>query len=105
MFVCLAIYIFGTIYFPTKVYNEPSYMKQGVFHHVWYSYVATNLLAVKYFFGFKLMQLPVHASGVSYKPSPESKDDFEGIRTIDAISFEKAFHLRDKVASWNIAVQ
>ena len=80
-------------------------MDQGVFHHAWYSYLATNLLTFKYFFGFKLMQLPVHASGVSYKPSLESKDDFQGIRTIDIISFEKAFHLRDKVASWNISVQ
>jgi hydrogenase/urease accessory protein HupE len=66
---CLGLYILSTTYFPTSVYNDEQYMAEGMFHHIWYSFVATNMLATKYFFGFKLMQLPIHASGVSYKPS------------------------------------
>jgi hypothetical protein len=80
-------------------------MDQGILHHVWYSFIATNLLTAKYFFGFKLILLPVHASGVSYEPSEQPDKQFDGIRCIDIISFHKAFHLRDKVASWNISVQ
>jgi hydrogenase/urease accessory protein HupE len=72
-------------------------------HHSWYSFVAINLLQTKYFFGFLLMQLPVHASGISFKPS--ENDQFEGIKTINIYGFLTAFHLRDKVNNWNMAVQ
>lgn len=69
MLACLTVYVLSSTYLPVSVYNDESYMEQGILHHIWYSFFATNLLAFKYFFGFKLMQLPVHASGVSYKPS------------------------------------
>jgi hypothetical protein len=68
MLACMAVYVIST-YVPVSAFNNESYMELGVLHHIWYGFVAINLLAFKYFFGFKLMQLPVHASGVSYKPS------------------------------------
>lgn len=62
-------------YFPISVFKEKSYIEKGAFHHIWYSYVAINFYIFKYFFGFKLMQLPVHLSGLSYKPTENTEND------------------------------
>lgn len=51
------------------------------------------------------MQLPIHASGISYKPSEKSTDQFEGIKTVSIYKFETAYHIRDKINNWNMMVQ
>ena len=56
------------------------------------------MLRCKYYFGWKLSMLSVHASGISYSGGEE----FKRINTVNPYAVETSVHMREKIANWNI---
>ena len=104
MVICFSLYVLGLMYVPVSAMIDQNYISQGFLHHAWYSYASIHLYKYRFYVGFVIMQIPVYAAGLAYDPA-KGGDQFKGIQTVEIYKNETAYHLRDKVGSWTMAVQ
>lgn len=71
----LGVYAFGMFYFPLETMKGDLFPQQNSFYICYYSFFCVWCLKFKYYFGWKLSQLPVHISGFSYKPRYLPRDN------------------------------
>lgn len=81
-FYCLAcgvFYILHVLLFPLSTMQDPLFANNSALYIMYYSFFCVTLLRFKYYFGWKLSQCAVHASGISYS----GNDSFERVKTCD----------------------
>lgn len=79
--------------------KDPSFANESPLYILYFSFFSVTFIRFKYYFGWKLSQCAVHASGISY--NEEGK--FERVKTCNPWVVETTVHLREKVANWNIS--
>lgn len=85
--------------FPLSVMKDPSFAGQSPLYILYFSFFSVTFIRFKYYFGWKLSQCAVHASGISY----DEKGQFERVKTCNPWLVETSVHLREKVANWNMS--
>lgn len=96
-----AIYLLGDTYFPLSRLRSEEFYENGPLYVFWWATISVYMLRCKYYFGWKLSMVSVHSSGISYSGGEE----FKRINTVNPLVVETSVHMREKIASWNIAVQ
>jgi len=97
--ICGVFYILHVIFFPLSVMKDPTFADQSPLYILYYSFFSVTFIRFKYYFGWKLSQCAVHASGISYTEDGK----FERVKTCDPWIVETTVHLREKVANWNMS--
>lgn len=52
--------------FPLSVMKDPTFANQSPLYILYFSFFSVTFIRFKYYFGWKLSQCAVHASGISY---------------------------------------
>lgn len=84
------VYVVHMLVFPLATMQAVEFAGNSVMYIMYYSFMCVTLLRFKYYFGWKLSQCAVHASGVSYS----GNNTFERVKTCDPYIVETTIHLR-----------
>lgn len=99
------IYVFHMLYFPLSELQSPEFATKGCLHIIVFSFVSIVTLRFKYYFGWKLSLVPIHASGISYQKHENGTSDWKLIQTCNPLKVEQTVHVREKIANWNMTCQ
>lgn len=108
---CLFLYLFVYLkYFPVEFMTTDTYLRWSAWKMFLYSFISVTLIRFKYYFAWKLNSCAIDACGLSYEKTitnSEGKPEhiFSKHPNANILIVEGTYHVRDKIANWNMPVQ